>query len=51
MRKENSEFRLDPDSAFNINKLSNINNFETGLSSSIGFDYKINKNNNNLTFL
>ena len=50
MRKENSEFRLDPDSAFNINKLSNINNFETGLSSSIGFDYKINKNNNNFDF-
>ena len=50
MRKENSEFRLDPDSAFNINKLSNINNFETGLSSSIGFDYKINKNNNKFDF-
>ena len=50
MRKENSEFRLDPDTAFNINKLSNINNFETGLSSTLGFDYKINKNDNEFDF-
>ena len=50
MRKENSEFRLDPDTAFNINKLSNINNFETGLSSTVGFDYEINKENNSFDF-
>ena len=50
MRKENSEFRLDPDIAFNINKLSNTNNFETGLSSTVGFDYKVNKNNNKFDF-
>ena len=50
MRKENTEFRLDPDTAFNINRLSNINNFETGLSSTVGFDYKVNKNNNKFDF-
>ena len=50
MRKENSEFRLDPDTAFNINKLKNINNFETGLSSTVGFDYEINKENNSFDF-
>ena len=50
MRKEDSAFRLDPDTAFNLNKLSNINNFETGLSSTLGFDYNINKNNNSFDF-
>ena len=35
---------------FSIDRLNNINNFETGLTSTIGFDYKIEKNNKNLDF-
>ena len=42
--------RLDPDKAFDIDRLDNINHFETGLSSTIGFDYKINKNSKEFDF-
>ena len=41
MRKETSGSKLNPSNAFSMNKLSNINNYETGLSSTLGFDYKI----------
>ena len=40
MRNESSGSRLTPSSAFSLNKLGNINNFETGISGTIGFDYK-----------
>ena len=50
MRKETDGFRLNPISAFNINRLENKNNFETGLSSTMGFDYKIKKENSELDF-
>ncbi len=41
MRKETDGQRLDSANAFSLNRLSNINNNENGLSSSVGFDYKI----------
>ena len=41
IRKEDAGSRLTPASAFNMNRLSNINNYETGLTSTVGFDYKI----------
>jgi LPS-assembly protein len=44
MRKEKSGSRLDPTSAFDLSRLNKIDNFETGLTSTLGFDYKI-KNN------
>ena len=47
MRKEESGSRLTPLSAFDINRLNNNKNFETGLTGTIGFDYKINEKNNN----
>ena len=50
MRKETSGTRLDSINAFSIDRLSNINNFETGLSSTLGFDYNIKKNNKNFDF-
>ncbi|MDC0619356.1 hypothetical protein OAO89_03470 [Pelagibacteraceae bacterium] len=50
MRKETDGSRLNPNSAFNLNRLNNINNYETGLSSTLGFDYKIKKNNQNFDF-
>ena len=43
MRQETSGFKLNPISAFSIDRLDNINNFETGLSSTFGFDYKVKK--------
>ena len=36
--------------AFDINRLDNINNFETGLSVAFGFDYQIDKSNKSLDF-
>ena len=50
MRKETDGSRLDPVKAFSMNRLDNINNFETGSSAAIGFDYKIDKNNNDFDF-
>ena len=41
MRKENSGSRLNPTKAFEIERIDNMNNFEKGLSATIGFDYKI----------
>ena len=50
MRKENSGSRLNPVNAFSIDRLDHINNFETGLTSTIGFDYKIKNEDKNLDF-
>ena len=50
MRKESSGPRLDPINAFSLNRLDNINNFETGLTSTIGMDYKIEKNKRDFNF-
>ena len=41
MRQEENGSKLNPTSAFSMNKSNNVNNFEKGLSSSIGIDYKI----------
>ena len=43
-RKETNGSRLDPFNAYNLNRLSNINNYETGLSGTFGFDYKVREN-------
>tara|TARA_Y100000768_G_scaffold352236_1_gene303674 strand:- start:19725 stop:22130 length:2406 start_codon:yes stop_codon:yes gene_type:complete len=45
MRKEQDDSKLTPSKAFNINRLNDNNNFETGLSASLGFDYEIKKEN------
>ncbi len=50
MRKETSGSRLNPDIAFNLDRLNNVKNFETGLSTAIGLDYKVTKNNSNFDF-
>ena len=50
MRKEEDGFRLDPIRAFSLNRLDNVNNYETGLTSTIGVDYEYKKNNNNFNF-
>ena len=41
MRKEEKGSRLDPDNAFTLDRLDTKENFETGLSASVGFDYEI----------
>ena len=50
MRKETSGSRLDPISAFNLDRLNNLNNFEVGLSGTFGFDYKYKKNEREFDF-
>jgi LPS-assembly protein len=50
MRKENSGSRLNPDSAFTMDRLNNFNSFETGLSGTLGFDYNIKSNKKEFDF-
>ena len=50
MRQETSSSRLNPLTAFNIDRLDNNNNFETGLTSSLGLDYKYKKNGKDFDF-
>ena len=50
MRQLSSGSKLDPDSAFDLNRINNNNNYETGISSTVGFDYKIKKMNKNFDF-
>ena len=44
MRQESDGTRLTTSNAFNMNRITNVNNYETGLSSTIGFDYKVKEN-------
>ena len=50
MRLEKSGLRLDPVNAFSLDRLNSVNNFETGLSTSIGLDYNIKRNKSNFDF-
>ena len=51
MRQEKDEGgRLTPIKAFSLDRLSNIYNFESGLSSTLGLDYKIKKKNKDFDF-
>ena len=43
MRQESSSARLTASKAFNMSRISNINNYETGLSTTLGIDYNIKK--------
>ena len=50
MRNEDSGQRLTPVKAFNLDRINSDNNFETGLSSTIGFDYNYKKDNKKFDF-
>ena len=50
MRKESSGSILSPISAFSLNRLNNSNNYETGLSASVGLDYDVSNNNKKFDF-
>ncbi len=41
MRKDESDTRLDTTNAFKIDRLNDLNNFETGFTGTLGLDYKI----------
>ena len=45
MRKEERLDKINYSNAFDINRVYNINNYETGFSATLGFDYKIKKEN------
>ena len=44
MRQETTGSRLDPLTAFSMDRLNNIRNLETGFNTAVGFDYSIIKN-------
>ncbi len=44
MRQETSGSRLEPLTAFSMDRLDNTYNFETGLNTAVGLDYSISKN-------
>ena len=50
MRTESSGQVLNPSNAFSMNRLENADNFETGLTSTIGLDYKIQNNKKEFDF-
>ena len=50
MRKEDSNSKLSPTNAFNLNRFNSNDNYETGLSASLGFDYEIKKQNKKIDF-
>ena len=50
MRKENDGTRLNNLNVFSLDRLNSYNNFESGLSSALGFDYEIKNSNKVYTF-
>ena len=50
MRKENDGPRLNHLNIFNLDRLNTYNNFESGLSATLGFDYKIKNSPNDFNF-
>jgi len=50
MRKEQSNVRIDNHNIFQLDRLNSYNNFESGLSSTIGFDYEIKGKEKHLNF-
>ena len=48
MRKENSGSRLNPSRAFSMDRLENVNNFESGMTGAIGLDYQFENNNDQI---
>ena len=50
MRNDTSGSRLDPTTAFDLDRLNETNNVETGLTSTLGIDYNIKNNNQNFDF-
>ena len=50
MREERRRTRLDRLNVFNLDRLNSYDNFESGLSTTLGFDYKVKKTDNEFNF-
>ncbi len=50
MRQEKDGNRLNPINAFSLNRLDNLNNYETGFSGTLGFDYKFKNDKKSFDF-
>ncbi len=50
MREEDNKTRLNPRNIFSLDRLNSYNNFESGLSATLGFDYTIQDYNKELNF-
>ena len=50
MRKETGKSKLNGMNIFSVDRLNSYNNFESGLSASLGFDYNLENNNKKLDF-
>ena len=50
MRKENDDMRLNNTNIFSLDRLNSYNNFENGLSATIGFDYQVKNIEKELNF-
>ena len=50
MRKETEELRLNHLNIFSLDRLNTLNNFESGTNITLGFDYKMEKDNKELDF-
>ena len=50
MRKVENDTKLSNERAFDLNRLDDITDYETGLSSAIGFDYNINNKSSEFDF-
>ena len=50
MRKDNSDLKLNNKNIFSLDRLNSYNNFENGLSSTLGFDYEVKNNEKELNF-
>ena len=50
MRNELSGSKIDSSNIFSLNRASSNDNFESGLSTTLGFDYEVNSQNNKFTF-
>ena len=45
MRKDDSGSRLTPTNSFNLDRINQINNFETGNTATLGFNYDVKEKN------
>ena len=50
MRKDNSRFKINNKNIFNLDRLSSYNNFENGLSATVGFDYEVKDSDKEFNF-
>ena len=50
MRKDNNNFRLNNNNIFSLDRLDSPNNFESGLSATLGFDYEMKNNDQEFNF-